>query len=97
MKTGSIGYTRNDGDFQLLITLNNNDDLMDDAVFNNLIKQNVSFLNDNLSLDSDEVIIVLDRQDSPDYLSEEEITLQDKQKGNTTTLQKLINKFFKLK
>lgn len=67
MKTASIGYMREDGDFQLLATVNNNDDIIYDEYFDGLVDhvKNIYEIHTN-GLD----IKVLDRQDAPDYVSE---------------------------
>lgn len=64
MKTVSIGFTREDGDFQLLATLNNNDDLLDEHHFKVLVRNTLEYYNLMLN----ESCQALHRQDAPDYL-----------------------------
>jgi hypothetical protein len=66
MKTVSIGYYREDGDFAILATLNNNDGLLSDQRFKQLIElvegEYVELLYNAHG------IVVLERQDTPDYV-----------------------------
>ena len=64
MKTVSIGIVRGDGDFALLATLNNNDYHMGEASFNALTSAVQAYL---ASMTQQEVI-VLEREDAPDYV-----------------------------
>lgn len=67
--TVSIGFHREDGDFQLLATLNNNDGLMGQTSFDSLI-ETVRF---NLAcMLQPTPIVVIERQDAPDYITTEE-------------------------
>jgi hypothetical protein len=63
MKTVSIGYFRDDGDFALLATLNNNDG--DIQVFEFIVED----LRRNISLSTGIECIVLEREDAPDYVT----------------------------
>lgn len=65
MKTISFGYFRDDGDFAILATLNNNDDFLTDNTFSCLIVNMFSFFADN----SNQSVIALYRQDTPDYVT----------------------------
>lgn len=65
-KTVSIGFHRDDGDFQLLATLNNNDDLLSDIDFDELVVSIISRL--KLRPHIEEEIVALHRQDAPDYV-----------------------------
>ena len=71
MKTVSIGYHREDGDFAVLATLNNNDDFMSDEEF----KEVVDSLAAKLWAVTRLYITVLERQDTPDY-----VTIEGEQK-----------------
>jgi hypothetical protein len=66
MKTVSIGYFRDDGDFTILATLNNNDGNFTDDQFNKLINLVESEFVEKLYQFYD--IVVLNRQDTPDYV-----------------------------
>ena len=68
MKTVTIGYTREDGDFAVLATLNNNDEHMTDEAFEGVIATTVRIW----SHYTGQSIEVLERQDVPDYLTIEE-------------------------
>ena len=65
-KTVSIGYYREDGDFAILATLNNNDGLLSDQRFKQLIELVESEYVEKLYYTHD--IMVLERQDTPDYI-----------------------------
>jgi hypothetical protein len=66
MKTVSIGYFREDGDFAILATLNNNDGLLSDQKFKQLIE---AVENEYVELlYNAHGIVVLERQDTPDYV-----------------------------
>jgi hypothetical protein len=69
MKTVSIGYHREDGDFAVLATLNNNDDFMSDEEF----KEVVDSLAAKLRAVTRLYITVLERQDAPDYVEVEQV------------------------
>ena len=57
MQTVSIGYMRDDGDFQILATLNNNDDLIETQRFQEIVEA----LQENTD--------GLEREDAPDYVT----------------------------
>ena len=65
MKTVTIGYTRDDGDFAVIATLNNNDGHMSDADFNDLRFA----LTMSIATYADIQLQMLERQDAPDYVS----------------------------
>lgn len=65
--TVSIGFTRDDGDFQILATLNNNDGKIGHTAFLELIQD----LSQRLAAMTFEPIEVLERQDAPDYITPE--------------------------
>ena len=67
MKTVSLGYHREDGDFAVLATLNNNDDFMSDEEFTEVVNS----LAENLWAVTRLYITVLERQDAPDYVEVE--------------------------
>ena len=64
MTTYSIGYYREDGDFAILATLNNNDGHYSPNRFNRIVSDMI----DALEINSEE-IIALERQDTPDYIT----------------------------
>jgi hypothetical protein len=66
MKTVSIGYFRDDGDFAILATLNNNDGLLSDQKFKQLIEAVENEFVELLYYTHG--IVVLERQDTPDYV-----------------------------
>jgi hypothetical protein len=61
----SIGIERDDGDFHILSTLNNMDELVSIGDFEALLKSTVEFLQKA----TDERIVALQRQDTPDYIN----------------------------
>jgi dimeric dUTPase (all-alpha-NTP-PPase superfamily) len=61
----SIGIERDDGDFHILATLNNMDELVSTEDFEALLKSTVEFLQKA----TDEPILALQRQDAPDYIN----------------------------
>ena len=65
MKTVSIGYHREDGDFAILATLNNNDEFMSDEEFTEVVDS----LAKKLWAVTRLYITVLERQDTPDYVT----------------------------
>lgn len=65
MKTVSIGTMRDDGDFAILATLNNNDEHMSEKDFAELTQALVL----TIANYTGEQIQVLERQDVPDYVS----------------------------
>lgn len=68
MKTVSIGYHREDGDFAVLATLNNNDGHIPDEKFGELVGEVASKLCRQLVCE----MVVLERQDTPDYVEVEQ-------------------------
>jgi hypothetical protein len=64
MKKVSVGFVRDDGDFQLLATFNNLDNSVSDEVFDGLVDACVSVL----TYWSEENIVALERDDAPDYV-----------------------------
>lgn len=70
MKTVSIGYTRDDGDFAILATLNNNDEHLSDSDFESLWREVKHRLFSRMR--GTYKIEVLERQDTPDYVNIEE-------------------------
>jgi hypothetical protein len=68
MKTVSIGFFREDGDFAILATLNNNDGYLTEEAFGVMVGEVASTLCSKLVCQID----VLERQDTPDY-----VTLED--------------------
>ena len=67
MKTVTIGYTREDGDFAVIATLNNNDGHMSDEDFDELRLA----LTISLAANTDLQLQMLERQDAPDYVNVE--------------------------
>lgn len=65
MNSVSIGYFREDGDFAILATLNNNDGYLLSNEFNDLVKLiKISLSNKIKNID----IVALNREDAPDYV-----------------------------
>jgi len=64
-KTYSIGTMRDDGDFAIIATLNNNDEHMTDKDFDELKMALVL----TIANYTDKQIMVLERQDAPDYVT----------------------------
>jgi hypothetical protein len=64
MKTVSIGIMREDGDFAVLATLNNNDEHLSVDVFKTLVEGVRTYM----EAMSKQTVIVLERQDTPDYV-----------------------------
>jgi hypothetical protein len=65
MKTVSIGFFREDGDFAILATMNNNDGHMSEIEFMALVGEVASTFCSELVCQ----INVLERQDAPDYVT----------------------------
>jgi hypothetical protein len=65
MKTISVGMTREDGDFAILATFNNNDNHLSDHDFMALVGEVASTLCRKLVCE----VQVLERQDTPDYIT----------------------------
>lgn len=70
MTTYTIGFPRDDGDFQVLATLNNNDGLFTPEQFQALKESLIHQMYNKLG--TAEVIVDLERQDAPDYVNLEE-------------------------
>lgn len=66
-QTVSIGFIRDDGDLQVLATVNNNDELLTQEQFILLVEMQVVFY---LSFVDKEIGAWI-RQDAPDYVSED--------------------------
>ena len=64
-KAYSFGVHRDDGDFHILATLNNNDELVPEGVFEKLRTTLVAQLTESLG----ESVYALPRQDTPDYVN----------------------------
>jgi hypothetical protein len=64
MTNASIGFTRDDGDFAVLATLNNNDGHLSDELFGQLVRE----LTQTLALYTEQPMTALNRQDTPDYI-----------------------------
>jgi hypothetical protein len=67
-QTVSIGYEREDGDFRIIATLNNNEELAEEADWNAAIAAIVSIL----SRVTDSNLTVLEREDAPDFVNLDE-------------------------
>lgn len=63
----SIGFIRDDGDLQVLATLNNNDKLISGAAFSAIIANTRLALSG--ALHGVYVTIVFEREDAPDYVT----------------------------
>lgn len=65
MNSVSIGYLREDGDFAILATLNNNDGYLLSNEFSALIKLTIALFSNKIeNID----IVALPREDAPDYV-----------------------------
>jgi hypothetical protein len=69
MTTYTIGYHREDGDFAILATLNNNDGGMGNSTFADLVER-TRFQIANFMQPTP--IVSIERQDAPDYITIEE-------------------------
>jgi len=69
ISTAAIGFHRDDGDFQLLASLNNNDELIPPAQFTGIVHFLLNQLQDALSSQGEHTLAVLERQDAPDYVT----------------------------
>jgi hypothetical protein len=67
--TAAIGFHRDDGDFQLIATLNNNDELIARDQFTDIVHFLLRHLQNALSVDGEHTLVVLERQDAPDYVT----------------------------
>ncbi len=65
MKTVSIGFTRDDGDFALFATLNNLDEYFNSYDFKELIHAVASELQEATNMK----VEILEREDAPSYLT----------------------------
>ena len=68
MKTVSIGIMRDDGDFAILATLNNNDERLTPELFDQLTRG----ITATLARTTGEFVQYIERQDTPDYVNLEE-------------------------
>ena len=68
MKTVSIGFFREDGDFSILATLNNNDEYLTEDAFSAMVEVTRLALQQFAEVDME----ALERQDTPDYVTVEE-------------------------
>ena len=64
MKTVSIGIKREDGDFAVLATFNNNDEHLTAYQFDALITDTLNYMNERIT----DVVQAIERQDTPDYV-----------------------------
>ena len=69
MTTYTIGYHRDDGDFAVLATLNNNDGHMGHSTFADLVERTRAQI---ASFMQPTPIVSIERQDAPDYITIEE-------------------------
>lgn len=68
MQTVSIGFDREDGDFQILATLNNNDELISPYMFEAM----ACYINAMISHRAEKDCRIIERQDTPDYITLDE-------------------------
>ena len=71
MRTVSIGFYKDNGDFAIVSTLNNNEGRMSDQAFDALVKQVSALLVPHLGMWH---TLLVERQDTPDYITLEENT-----------------------
>ena len=64
MKTASIGFMREDGDLAVLATFNNNDDHLSTADFDVIVTGVCTYI----EAMTKKKVVVLERQDTPDYV-----------------------------
>lgn len=64
MTAYTIGYRRDDGDFRVVTTLNNNDEIFCPVFF----KETAERLKKDLSEARGEELQIIERQDAPDYV-----------------------------
>lgn len=72
MKTATIGFWREDGDFQVLASFNNNDDIFSEAHFDKICLTAMDMFagHDPHNPDAEErEVFIYERQDLPDYIS----------------------------
>jgi hypothetical protein len=67
-QTVSIGYEREDGDFHIIATLNNNEELAEEADWDYAITAIASILKNVTGIS----LAVLGRQDAPDFVNLDE-------------------------
>ncbi len=67
-QTVSIGYEREDGDFHIIATLNNNEEIAEEADWDFAIAAIVSTLHKVMGLK----LAVLEREDAPDFVNLDE-------------------------
>ena len=67
MQVATIGFQREDGDFQVLATLNNNDEHMAQESFEALVRTTRTLI--GTLMDDMTEIVILERQDAPDYVT----------------------------
>lgn len=65
MKAVSLGIYRDDGDFAILATFNNNDGHLTAPEFERLVSDTAYFLNTAIT----DCVLIRERQDTPDYVS----------------------------
>jgi hypothetical protein len=65
MKTVSIGFFREDGDFAILATMNNNDEYLTEDAFSAMVE----VVRSALGMFAETPMCVLERQDTPDYVT----------------------------
>jgi hypothetical protein len=68
MKSVSIGFVRDDGDFQILATLNNKDGLIRETHFNRVAQRLAEDLGDDIEGGVGDPLIILAREDATDYV-----------------------------
>ncbi len=69
LSTAAIGFHRDDGDFQLLAALNNNDELIAPEQFTDIVHHLRDHLQNALSVQGEYTFTVFERQDAPDYVT----------------------------
>jgi hypothetical protein len=65
MNTVSIGFFREDGDFAILATMNNNDGYLTEDAFSAMVE----VVRSALGMFAEVEMSVLERQDTPDYVT----------------------------
>ena len=73
-KYATVGFWRDDGDFQVLATLNNADDLMTDGAFAEWVNSTVKQFK-LLAWEVQDEVRIYARQDAPDYLTDDGASL----------------------
>jgi hypothetical protein len=68
-QTVSIGFDREDGDFQIIATLNNNEEVAEEADWECAVAAIVNTLKKATGLS----LAVLERQDAPDFVNLDEL------------------------